>query len=140
MNANATQKYGAILEQMNLDKFASGGAVVPEPYVPTFKNPNIASNIIKQEAQKQNNNARMEELLGQQNLILTNIAKQDNSSGGNVTILNTRASKEEIFGELAKTLEHYNVCYMVIKKEVLDKTCLFCTSFLHKRGVDFGRY
>lgn len=102
MNANATQKYGAILEQMNLDKFASGGAVVPEPYVPTFKNPNIASNIIKQEAQKQNNNARMEELLGQQNLILTNIAKQDNSSGGNVTILNTRASKEEIFGELAK--------------------------------------
>ena len=102
MNANATQKYGAILEQMNLDKFASGGAVVPEPYIPTFKNPNIASNIIKQEAQKQNNNARMEELLGQQNLILTNIAKQDNSSGGNVTILNTRASKEEIFGELAK--------------------------------------
>lgn len=102
MNANATQKYGAILEQMNLDKFASGGAVVPEPYVPTFKNPNIASNIIKQEAQKQNNNARMEELLGQQNLILTNIAKQDNSSGGNVIILNTRASKEEIFGELAK--------------------------------------
>ena len=102
MNANATQKYGAILEQMNLDKFASGGAVVPESYVPTFKNPNIASNIIKQEAQKQNNNARMEELLGQQNLILTNIAKQDNSSGGNVTILNTRASKEEIFGELAK--------------------------------------
>lgn len=102
MNANATQKYGAILEQMNLDKFASGGAVVPEPYVPTFKNPNIASNIIKQEAQKQNNNTRMEELLGQQNLILTNIAKQDNSSGGNVTILNTRASKEEIFGELAK--------------------------------------
>lgn len=102
MNANATQKYSAILEQMNLDKFASGGAVVPEPYIPTFKNPNIASNIIKQEAQKQNNNARMEELLGQQNLILTNIAKQDNSSGGNVTILNTRASKEEIFGELAK--------------------------------------
>lgn len=102
MNANATQKYGAILEQMNLDKFAAGGAVVPEPYIPTFKNPNIASNIIKQEAQKQNNNARMEELLGQQNLILTNIAKQDNSSGGNVTILNTRASKEEIFGELAK--------------------------------------
>lgn len=102
MNANATQKYGAILEQMNLDKFASGGAVVPEPYIPTFKNPNIASNIIKQEAQKQNNNARMEELLGQQNLILTNIAKQDNSSGGNVTILNTRTSKEEIFGELAK--------------------------------------
>ena len=102
MNANATQKYGAILEQMNLDKFASGGAVVPEPYIPTFKNPNIASNIIKQEAQKQNNNARMEELLGQQNLILTNIAKQDNSSGGNVTILNTRASKEELFGELAK--------------------------------------
>lgn len=27
---------------MNLDKFASGGAVVPEPYIPTFKNPNIA--------------------------------------------------------------------------------------------------
>ena len=102
MNANATQKYGAILEQMNLDKFADGGSIAPEPYIPTFKNPNIASNIIKQEAQKQNNNARMEELLGQQNLILTNIAKQDNSSGGNVTILNTRASKEEIFGELAK--------------------------------------
>lgn len=60
----------------------------------------------------------MEELLGQQNLILTNIAKQDNSSGGNVTILNTRASKEEILVNLQKTLEHYNVYYMVIKNVV----------------------
>lgn len=102
MNANATQKYGAILEQMNLDKFASGGSIAPEPYVPTLRNPNVASNIIKQDVQKQNNNARMEELLGQQNLILTNIAKQDGSSSGNITILNTRASKEEIFSELAK--------------------------------------
>lgn len=102
MNANATQKYGAILEQMNLDKFAEGGSIAPEPYIPTLKNPNVASSIVKQEAQKQNNNAKMEALLGQQNLILTNIAKRDNSSGGNVTVLNTRASKEEIFGELAK--------------------------------------
>lgn len=102
MNAKATRKYGNILEQMNLDKFATGGSIAPEPYIPTLKNPNVANNIIKQEVQKQNNNVRMEELLGQQNLILTNIAKQDNSSGGNVTILNTRASKDEIFGELAK--------------------------------------
>lgn len=102
MNANATRKYGSILEEMNLGKFADGGSIAPEPYVPTLKNPSVASNIIKQDAQKQNNNARMEALLGQQNLILTNIAKQDGSSGGNVTILNTRASKEEIFSELAK--------------------------------------
>lgn len=102
MNARATRKYGNILEQMNLDKFATGGSIAPEPYIPTLKNPNIANNIIKQEVQKQNNNARMEELLGQQNLILTNIAKQDGSSGGNITILNTRATKEEIYSELAK--------------------------------------
>ena len=104
MNAKATRKYGNILEQMNLDKFATGGSIAPETYVPTLKNPTIANNIIKQEAQKQNNNnAKMEELLGQQNVILTNMTNQGGSDeGGNVTILNTRASKEEIFSELAK--------------------------------------
>ena len=103
MNSKATRKYGNILEQMNLDKFATGGSIAPEAYVPTLNNPTVANNIIKQEAQKNNNNnAKMEELLGKQNTILTGIANQDNSDGGNVTILNTRASKEEIFGELAK--------------------------------------
>lgn len=103
MNAKATSKYGPILEKMNLDKFADGGILKGETYVPTLRNPNIANKIAQQDVQKRNSNAKMEGLLGQQNSILQGIAtnNNENSDSGKVVILNTRASKEEIFSALA---------------------------------------
>ena len=59
MNARATSKYGPLLEQMNLDKFADGGYLAGETYVPTLRNPNIANKIAKQDANKRNQNATM---------------------------------------------------------------------------------
>lgn len=104
MNARATSKYGPLLEQMNLDKFADGGYLAGETYVPTLRNPNIANKIAKQDANKRNQNATMEKLLGQQNGILQGIASgngENNGNNGQVVVLNTRASKEEIFSALA---------------------------------------
>ena len=103
MNAKATRKYQGILQMMNMDKYATGGSIAPEPYVPTLKNPSIASDIAKQDANRQNSNAKMEGLLGQQNTILQGIAKDNGKKdgGGQMVVLNTRASKEEVFQALA---------------------------------------
>lgn len=104
MNANATRKYEGILQMMNMDKFADGGSISskPIPYVPTLRNPSVVNKIIQQDNNNVNQNATMEKLLGQQNGILQGMAdnKGDNSSG-QVVVLNTKASKEEIFSALA---------------------------------------
>lgn len=104
MNANATRKYEGILQMMNMDKFADGGSISskPIPYVPTLRNPNVVNKIIQQDSSNVNQNATMEKLLGQQNGILQGMAdnKGDNGSG-QVVVLNTKASKEEIFSALA---------------------------------------
>lgn len=106
MNAKATKKYEGILKMMNMDKFASGGSLstAPVPYIPTLKNPSIVSKIAKQDANNKNQNATMEKLLGQQNGILQGIANSNSEGNGNsgqVVVLNTRASKEEVFSALA---------------------------------------
>lgn len=105
MNAKATRKYEGILKMMNMDKFASGGSLstAPVPYVPTLKNPSIANKIAQKDANNKNQNATMEKLLGQQNGILQGIANSnsENNSNGQVVVLNTRASKEEVFSALA---------------------------------------
>lgn len=105
MNAKATRKYEGILQMMNMDKFADGGniSMTPTPYIPTLKNPNVVNKIAQQDADKRNQNATMEKLLGQQNGILQGIANSngENDNNGQVVVLNTRASKEEVFNALA---------------------------------------
>ena len=101
MNAKATSKYRAILEAMNLDKFKDGGMISPEPYVPILKNSMTTDSMTKNEARKQIGNERLESIMLQQNGILTNISKKD-SGGGNVTVLQTRASSEEVLTAIAQ--------------------------------------
>lgn len=103
MNAKATRNYRGILEQMNLGKFASGGSIAPEPYIPVLKNSKVVNNIARTDARKKNSNERLEALMSQQNALLQGIAQNGANSdgGGSVAVINTNASKQEIFNALA---------------------------------------
>lgn len=98
MTAEATKRIGkGTLDRMNYGKYADGGAIEPTPYIP-----NLSTKVTKTAASidRTNPNAKLESLMGEQNNLLRSIG--DNENGGNMVVLNTHASSDDVMSALAK--------------------------------------
>ncbi len=100
MTAEATQRIGKDnLDKLNYGKrYADGGALNPTPYIPTI-NSTVARKATS--ISRGNPNARMEQLMSEQTDVLRNIGSQEGGNG-NVVVLNTRASSQEVMKALAE--------------------------------------
>lgn len=95
MTAEATQRIGKDnLDRMNYGRYAVGGALSGVPYVP-----NLSTSVTRKarNINRNNPNARMEELLAQQTEVLRNVG--DGGNGGFV-VLNTQASSQDVIRAL----------------------------------------
>lgn len=98
MTAEATSRIGKDnLDAMNYGKFADGGALNPTPYVPQIS-PRIARRA--ENITPNNPNARMEQLMQEQTDTIRNMGDSDGS--GNVIVLNTHASSDDVMNAIQK--------------------------------------
>lgn len=96
MTAEATRRIGkSNLDRMNYGKYADGGALSPTPYVP-----NLSASVTKkaQSIDRNNPNAKMEQLMQQQTDVLKGMGKDGN--GGSIVVLNTQASSADVLKAL----------------------------------------
>lgn len=98
MTEEATNRIGKDnLDAMNYGKFADGGALNPTPYVPQIS-PRIARRA--ENITPNNPNARMEKLMQEQTDTIRNMGDSDGS--GNVIVLNTHASSDDVMNAIQK--------------------------------------
>lgn len=98
MTAEATQRIGKDnLDAMNYGAFADGGALNPTPYVPQIS-PRVAKRA--ENITPNNPNARMEQLMQEQTSTIKNMGNSDGS--GNVVVLNTHASSDDVMNALQR--------------------------------------
>lgn len=98
MTEEATNRIGKDnLDAMNYGKFADGGVLNPTPYVPQIS-PRIARRA--ENITPNNPNARMEELMQEQTDTIRNMGNSDGS--GNVIVLNTHASSDDVLNAIQK--------------------------------------
>lgn len=98
MTEEATNRIGKDnLDAMNYGKFADGGALNPIPYVPQIS-PRIARRA--ENITPNNPNARMEKLMQEQTDTIKNMGDSDGS--GNVIVLNTHASSDDVLNAIQK--------------------------------------
>lgn len=98
MTSEATSRIGKDnLDAMNYGKFADGGALNPTPYVPQIS-PRIARRA--ENITPNNPNARMEKLMQEQTDTIRNMGDSDGS--GNVIVLNTHASSDDVMNAIQK--------------------------------------
>lgn len=98
MTEEATNRIGKDnLDAMNYGKFADGGALNPTPYVPQIS-PRIARRA--ENITPNNPNARMEKLMQEQTDTIRNMGNSDGS--GNVIVLNTHASSDDVLNAIQK--------------------------------------
>lgn len=98
MTEEATNRIGKDnLDAMNYGKFANGGALNPTPYVPQIS-PRIARRA--ENITPNNPNARMEKLMQEQTDTIRNMGDSDGS--GNVIVLNTHASSDDVMNAIQK--------------------------------------
>lgn len=98
MTAEATSRIGKDnLDAMNYGKFADGGALNPTPYVPQIS-PRIARRA--ENITPNNPNARMEQLMQEQTDTIRNMGDSDGS--GNVIVLNTHASSDDVMNAIQR--------------------------------------
>lgn len=98
MTEEATNRIGKDnLDAMNYGKFADGGALNPTPYVPQIS-PRIARRA--ENITPNNPNARMEKLMQEQTDTIRNMGNSDGS--GNVIVLNTHASSDDVMNAIQK--------------------------------------
>lgn len=96
MTEEATNRIGKDnLDAMNYGKFADGGALNPTPYVPQIS-PMIARRA--ENITPNNPNARMEKLMQEQTDTIRNMGDSDGS--GNVIVLNTHASSDDVLNAI----------------------------------------
>lgn len=96
MTAEATSRIGKDnLDAMNYGAFADGGALNPTPYVPQIS-PRIARRA--ENITPNNPNARMEKLMQEQTDTIRNMGDSDGS--GNVIVLNTHASSDDVLNAI----------------------------------------
>ena len=98
MTAEATSRIGKDnLDAMNYGAFADGGALNPTPYVPQIS-PRVAKRA--EGVRVTNPNARMEQLMQEQTDTIKNMGNSDAS--GNVVVLNTHASSDDVMNAIQK--------------------------------------
>lgn len=98
MTAEATSRIGKDnLDAMNYGAFADGGALNPTPYVPQIS-PRVAKRA--EGVRVANPNARMEQLMQEQTDTIKNMGSSDGS--GNVVVLNTHASSDDVMNAIYK--------------------------------------
>lgn len=98
MTAEATSRIGKDnLDAMNYGAFADGGALNPTPYVPQIS-PRVAKRA--EGVRVANPNARMEQLMQEQTNTIKNMGNSDGS--GNVVVLNTHASSDDVMNAIYK--------------------------------------
>ena len=98
MTAEATSRIGKDnLDAMNYGAFADGGALNPTPYVPQIS-PRVAKRA--EGVRVANPNARMEQLMQEQTDTIKNMGNSDSS--GNVVVLNTHASSDDVMNAIQR--------------------------------------
>ena len=98
MTAEATSRIGKDnLDAMNYGGFADGGALNPTPYVPQIS-PRVAKRA--EGVRVTNPNARMEQLMQEQTDTIKNMGNSDSS--GNVVVLNTHASSDDVMNAIQR--------------------------------------
>lgn len=105
MTEEATNRIGKDnLDAMNYGAFADGGALNPTPYVPQIS-PSIARRA--ENITPNNPNARMEKLMQEQTDTIRNMGDSDGS--GNVIVLNTHASSDDVMNAIQKNPRAFQV-------------------------------